>query len=105
MDLIEFTKKHGQAWEGFFVRSDMGRDFFSMIETLRPKRLPGQEGNANIALEYVAKDEQHRAMVDALNGIRGVGAAQEPLETTFQGAGYEESVENLKKQTETKSNG
>lgn len=104
MDLTEFVTKHGQAWEGFFVRSDMGRDFFAMLETLSPKPEPDKAGDANVALQFVARYDQHRKLVDTLKSIK-FAPQQEQLETTFQGPGYEESVEQLKKQTEAKPNG
>lgn len=85
MDLTEFISKHGKQWEGFFAPSDMGRDFFSMLESLSPKPESDKSGDANVALQFVARYDQHRKLIDNIKTIKSPTAMGEPLTTTFLG--------------------
>ena len=98
MDLTEFTLKHGHSWE-FFSRSDMGRDFFSMFKSLAPKPESDKAGDANVALQFVARYDEHGKLLNALQSIKFV-PQQEQIETSFLGQHPIFSEEDLKKQQE-----
>lgn len=86
MNLVEFTTTYGSNFHSAFITTDMGRDFMEMMDSLAPEVPDDKRGDANMALDFMGAQQQHRKVMTALKSIKARKDTSEPLEATFTGA-------------------